>query len=293
MSSLPEAAGPRIVHGEIVDLTQVGDDGYEGFCHSGRSHRNGFGGSVLGHALAAAYDTVEPGRDVHSLHGYFLHAVDTRVAAGFDVARVRDGRSYSVRRVDGHQTGRPMFTMTASFKTPQPAAHERLPTLPDDAPGPEGLPDGFADRRPSPIRDNLECRAVPAERGVPASGELARDLWFRFRHPLGDDPVAHRCGLAYLSDVSLAPTAFQRITGPRPRGAVLASLDHTMWFHRPARADEWLLYQQRSRVEADGRTFARGELWTRAGELVASVAQEALMHVPDDPDDVREERETT
>ena len=292
---------PVATYGGIVALERTGDT-FSGVCHGGRDESRGYGGSVLAHGLAAAHATVPDDRAVHSLHAYFLRAVDSTVQMDFGVTTIRDGRSYSVRRVDaqqpdtqqpdagppaGQQHGRPTFTMTTSFKRPQPGAHERSAVLDLGAvSGPDGLPDGFGDRSPhSPVRELLECREAPAVGGVPPSGELVRDVWFRLRHPLGDEDAAHVCGLAYLSDVTLTPTAFLRLPGGvRSERSLIASLDHAMWFHRPARADRWLLYRQRSRIEADGRTFARGELW-QDGELVASVAQEALLHIPDDSAD--------
>ena len=275
----------RLGIGGIVDLERTGPGGYLGRCHSGKVRTRGYGGAVLAHALAAAADTVEPGRGPHSLHGYFLAAVDPATPIAFGAVPLRQGRSYSVVRVDAAQGARPVFTMTASFKRPEPGAHRRHAALPAGIAGPEDAPDGFASHDPdSPMTRVLEYRdAGPLPSALP--GEIARAGWFRCRDDLGPGAVAQACGLAYLSDVSLSPTAFGRLGGyARPEGAVLASLDHAMWFHgdgRDLRAHEWLLFVQRSRIEADGRTFGRGELWTRDGVLAASVAQEALIRIPD------------
>ncbi|MEP9385084.1 acyl-CoA thioesterase domain-containing protein [Nocardioides sp. KR10-350] len=281
------AAG--IVYGDIVDLTRAGEGRYTGVCHGGYVLSRAYGGSVLAHALAAAYDDVPPDRQVHSLHAYFLYAVDASGPAEFATTHVRDGSSYSVRRVDLEQRGREAFMMTASFKRPDRAGGvRRQPRLLDEPPGPEGLHDGFADRgADSPIKHRLAWREVPPEmreapRHAGPDGALERDGWLRILGDLGDLGAAHACGMAYLTDVTLAPTAFLRFPGgERPEGGSIASLDHAIWFHRPVRADEWLLFRMSSRLEADGRTFARGEVWSAAGELVASTAQEAVFRMPD------------
>ncbi|PKW00087.1 acyl-CoA thioesterase-2 [Amycolatopsis echigonensis] len=263
----------RLGVGRIVGLERAGSGGYLGQCHSGRVRTRGYGGAVLAHALAAAGDTAEAGRGPHSLHAYFLASVDPAVPVGFEAASLRAGRNYSVVRVEGTQNGRHVFTMTASFKQAERDAYLRHVSLPAGIAAPEDSPDGFAGRESDwPVRGTLEYReAGPLPGALP--GELARASWLRTCENLGSDAVAQACGLAYLSDVSLSPTAFGWLAGrARPEGAVLASLDHAMWFHtdlRELRSHEWLLFVQRSRIESDGRTFNRGP-YTRPASTGAS-----------------------
>ncbi|MFD7186107.1 acyl-CoA thioesterase [Streptomyces sp. NPDC059904] len=262
--------------GERLALVDVGSGVFEGYCHGGRAQERAYGGAVVGQALAAAYRTVEDDRSVHSLHAYFLRAVTPERPTRYVSEVVRDGRSYSVRQVTATQGGKEALTMSVSFKLPQPEGSRRQPGMPD-APGPEGLDDGFAFRPAThPLRTAVECRQVPDAVG-PDEGQIERFAWFRSVGALPDDPALHACALAYISDAPLAPTALVPYGEPRPVGVVLASLDHAMWFHRPFRADEWLLYACRSRLAGDGRTLAYGEFWNRRGELVASVVQEALL----------------
>jgi len=276
------STGPRIRFGEVVDLARRPEGDFLGLVHGGKVESRGYGGSVLAHALATAYASVaeaDPDRQVHSLHGYFLRPVDSSTPVRFGTEVVRTGRNYTQQSVDAEQHGKPMFTMLASFKRAEPGAHVRLPAAGPDVPGPDEMVDGFADRgASSPIKRILDCRELPDVGPVPVGPDVSRDSWLRLKRPLGESGAAHACGLAYICDVTLVTTAFLRF-GQRPENALIASLDHAMWFHRPARADDWVLYRQHSRIEADGRTFARGEMW-QDGLLVASVAQEALMHAP-------------
>ena len=284
--------------GGFVDL-QIGDDGScSAHVHAGRDASRAYGGSVLANALGALYEHVGEGRDVNSLHGYFLRPVDARMPLVLAHEEIRTGRNYAVHQIVGSQEGKTRVTFTASFKVPTPSVFERQAEFPD-VPGPEGLPDGFAERAAdltadgvtiearlprgltSDLPDTMEMRAVPPERGA-REGELVRHNWYRMRHDLPDTAAAHAAALAYICDVNLAPTAMLRF----PKGAVpkhmIASLDHAMWFHEAPRFDGWVLYAQHSRVERDGRTWARGDLWTQDGRLLSSVAQEALLLV-DEP----------
>lgn len=285
-SRSPEAAPldapSRIVHGGIVMLDREPDGSYSATCHGGRNQSRGYGGSVLAHAVAVAHSTVSRGHHIHSLHAHFVRAVDVAVPVCFTAVALRDGKSYSLRRVDAVQEGRLVSTMTVSFKRPQIDGAERLPVLLDETPGPDEAVDGLADRpADSPLRLNMEHRALPHEAGLPASGLLEASGWVRLRQALGDDPAGHAAALAYLSDATLASTAFVHIPGGRPQSASVASLDHAMWFHRPVPADEWLLYRKTSVIERDERTLIRGELWTRGGQLAATVAQEAAVRLRD------------
>lgn len=276
------ALGP-LGKGETLHLEQTADGGYLGYCHSGRTPSRAYGGAVMAQALAAAVRSVEQERPVHSLHAYFLRPVASERPAHFVPSVLRDGRSYSARQIAVVQDGRQAFTMTVSFKSPQAPGTWRHPVMPE-VPGPEGLADGFAPRPAShPLRRSVEYREVPPVLD-PRAPEIERFGWFRSVGALPDDPAAHACAVTYFCDATLSPTVLLPYEPtPRPRDArsphTIASLDHAMWFHRPCRADQWLLYAQRSRVAGDGRALTYGEIWTRDGWLVASVAQEALVHV--------------
>ncbi|MBO1332752.1 acyl-CoA thioesterase II [Streptomyces sp. VRA16 Mangrove soil] len=275
----PVALGP-LGKGEHISVQETREAGvFEGHCHSGRAAVRSYGGAALAQALAAAHRGVgDDGRVVHSLHAYFLRALSPQRPVRYTVDTVRDGRSYSMRHITAVQDGKESLMMSASFKLPQGGGGWRQPDRPD-VPGPEGLDNAWAFRPTDhPLRTALEYREVPRPAG-PVTGEITRLAWVRTIGALPDDPALHACVLAYVSDAPLAPTALVPYGEPRPRGVTLASLDHAMWFHRPARLDEWLLYECRSRVCGDGRTLAHGEFWNRAGELVASVTQEALLHV--------------
>lgn len=250
--------------------------------------RRVFGGQVLGQALAAAYATVED-RPVHSLHAYFLRAGDPDHPIVYEVDRSRDGKSFSSRRVVAIQHGEQIFHMSASFQAEEAALDRQgeMPKVPD----PESLPDlntavaelkRKAPDRPRPFRDHphpFDFR--PAELPDPL-GEIPREprikIWFRLKDRVPDDPVLHHCLLAYTSDYFLLGAASMdaRMTNERER-LQMASIDHAMWFHRPARADEWLLYVTDSPTASGARGFARGSLFSRDGRLVASTAQEGLV----------------
>lgn len=250
--------------------------------------RRVFGGQVLGQALAAAYATVED-RRVHSLHAYFLRAGDPDHRIVYEVDRSRDGKSFSSRRVVAIQHGQQIFHMSASFQAEEAALDRQgeMPPVPD----PETLPDlntAMADLkrkapdRPRPFRDHphpFDFR--PAELPDPLA-EIPREprlkIWFRLKGRVPDDPVLHHCLLAYTSDYFLLSAASMDARMSHEREEVqMASIDHAMWFHRPARADEWLLYVTDSPTSSSARGFARGSLFSRDGRLVASTAQEGLV----------------
>lgn len=247
-----------------------------------------FGGQVLGQALAAAYATVE-GREAHSLHAYFLRAGDADHPIVYEVDRSRDGRGFTSRRVVAIQHGEQIFHMSASFQVPE-LAIDRQADMPD-VPPPEEVPDLAtaiaeaklkAPDRPSPFRIHehpFEFR--PAQLPDPLA-EIPRDpqvkVWIRLVDRVPDDPILHHCLLAYTSDYFLLGAASMdaRMTNEREE-LQMASIDHAMWFHRPARPDEWLLYVLDSPTASGARGFARGSLFTRDGRLVASTAQEGLV----------------
>lgn len=253
-----------------------------------------FGGQVVGQALSAASQTVTPERHVHSMHGYFLRAGDSHQPVVYDVDRVRDGGSFSTRRVSAIQKGQTIFTCSASFQADE-AGYEHQLKMPEVA-GPENLPSEwelmqkFAAHVPERVAEKLrrpkpiEIRPVTLQDPInPQPEEPIRHMWFRADGALPDNPALHKYLVAYASDMNFIGTALQ------PHGVTfwtrfiqLASLDHAIWFHREVRADEWLLYAMDSPWAGNARGFARGSIFNRAGELVASVAQEGLMRVRED-----------
>jgi acyl-CoA thioesterase-2 len=245
-----------------------------------------FGGQVLGQALRAACNTVE-GRTVHSLHAYFLRRGDFNAPIVYEVDRSRDGASFSSRRVVAIQHGQQVFHMAASFQIEEDGPDHQVP-MPEVAP-PEDLPDLAAEvrkhlstmpaerRRFWSLERPFEFRSVEAiEAGQPRPG--VRNLWFRLIDRCPDDPVLHQCLLAYMSDYHLLETAtLPHGLAYRTGEVTLASLDHAMWFHRPVRVDEWLLYALISPSSSGARGLAFGRIFDRHGRLVASTAQEGLM----------------
>jgi len=260
----------------------------------GRSPQNGwqrvFGGQVVGQALVAADRTVEEqDRLAHSLHAYFLRPGDPKVPIIYDVDRIRDGGSFSTRRVIAIQHGQAIFSMGVSFHKPEPGFDHQI-AMPDVAP-PEDLPSEeellahMLSNMPKEVRHYWE-RERPIElRPVDLSRFFCREklepkqyLWIKTNGRLPGNFRLHQCALAYASDFSLLDTALiahdRVLFDPR---LMLASLDHALWFHRPFRADEWLLYAQDSPSAQAGRGFCRGSIFARDGRLVASTAQEGLI----------------
>ena len=227
----------------------------------------------------AAGRTVEDGRHVHSLHAYFLRAGDSTRPIIYQVDRIRDGRSFTTRRVVATQGGTPIFHLSASFQTLENGhTHQmRMPPSPDpedvepDTDAIWGGPSTFLTEYPF-----IAMRQVPLDLSSPIGDEVRRRVWFRATHQLPDDPLVHASAAAYASDLTLLGTALLP-TRVEPKDVQLASLDHAMWFHRPLRADEWLLYGALSPSASGGRGLAIGEIWTAEGELVITVVQEGLM----------------
>jgi acyl-CoA thioesterase-2 len=243
-----------------------------------------FGGQVAAQALMAAGRTVDHGR-VHSLHSYFLRPGDPSVPILYEVDRIRDGRSFTTRRVVAIQHGRAIFNLSTSFHDDEAGLEHQFPM--PEAPDPETLP--TLSERLAPWRDELGdwlSRPRPIDQRyvgeLPWLGRDAREpyqrLWIRADGTLPDDPLLHACVAAYASDMSLFDTIL-RPHGVRwdDQGFMGASLDHCMWFHRPFRADEWLLYDTDSPVAAGARGLARGFLFDRSGRLVVSMVQEGLV----------------
>jgi len=246
-----------------------------------------FGGQVAGQALVAAARTVEPGRTVHSLHAYFLRPGDPTVPILYDVDRIRDGRSFSTRRVVAVQHGKAIFNLQASFQVPEDGLEHQDPM--PDAPDPEGLPDfkqrmapyeaalGDWYRRPRPI-DTRHVDWNPPDRTVPLPPY--QRVWLRAAGSLPDDPVLHACILTYASDLTLLDTTLLPHGGLwQDPNLFMASLDHAMWFHRPFRADAWLLYSQDTPSASGGRGLGRGAIHTQDGALAVTVVQEGLIRV--------------
>lgn len=247
-----------------------------------------FGGQVIGQALVAATRTVE-GTLPHSLHAYFLLAGDPKVPIVYEVDRIRDGRSFATRRVVAIQHGRPIFSMSVSFHVEEDGLDHQM-TKPD-VPHPDTLPsdaemkEKILPQLPEAVRRYYErprpIELRPVEFGR-YSGKKPEDgrfnVWMRTTAKLPDDPAIHRCALAYASDMTLLDTALlAHGRSVFDRNIMGASLDHALWFHRPFRADEWLLYSQDSPNLHGARGFARGLIFSADGTLVASVAQEGML----------------
>jgi acyl-CoA thioesterase-2 len=253
-----------------------------------------FGGQVLGQALSAASQTVDLARHVHSLHGYFLRSGDASLPVVYTVDRVRDGGSFTTRRVVAIQKGQPIFTMMASFQGDEPG-FEHQATMPE-VPPPESLPSDLellrrkADLIPESVRDKFLCDKPIEIRPVtvvdpfdPKACEPSKAVWFRANGLVPEDPQVHRYVLAYASDFNLITTTLQpHGASYMQRGMQMASLDHALWFHANLRVNDWLLYVMDSPWAGNARGLARGHVFTREGRLVASVAQEGLIRTRQD-----------
>ncbi len=249
-----------------------------------------FGGKVLGEASTAAQMTVESARALHSLHAYFLREADSHSPVIYSVERSRDGRSFSARRVTAIQHGQPIFTLEASFHIEEPGVEFQRPM--PEVPAPDAVKpvvwhwDRFDTLTPRyqrmmTIVAPFEIRAIDGPGGShDAQGNPIRRAWIRAVDTMPDDPAMHRAMLAYLSDYGLIWTLLAhhgfQITN---QNLVVASLDHAMWFHRPFRLDDWLLYFCEGVSSAASRGLARGGFFDRQGRLAVSVAQEGLMRV--------------
>lgn len=281
---------------ELIDLEPIEVNIYRGVNRDIGSGRV-FGGQVLAQALVAARRTVEGEREAHSLHGYFILPGDLEAPIVYFVDRLRDGRSFTTRRVTAIQHGRAIFNLSASFQIAE-SGPEHQTTMPD-VPPPEDLkPElelvrAMADRIPEELRDVLtqdrpiDFRPVsPGDPFQPRPSAPYRQVWLRAMGQLPTGTVTHQAVLAYASDHGLLATVLQPHGLPiRTPGLHIATLDHAIWFHRSFRADDWLLYVTDSPAAAGARGFARGCVFTRGGQLVASIAQEGLTRVHDRPAD--------
>ncbi len=250
-----------------------------------------FGGQVLGQALSAAQQTVEGDRSAHSLHAYFLRAGDVDHPIVYNVERTRDGGSFSVRRVTAIQHGQPIFNFSASFQVDETGVEHQLsmPQVPrpDDLAPPEPLPAAEMAKLPAKLQrwfgrsGPFEFRHVyPRDDLNPPKRPPFQQVWFRLSSRVPDEAPLHRALLAYASDFHLiGTTLFPHGISFLQRNVQVASLDHAMWFHRPFRVDEWLLYSCDSPTAQGGRGLARGMIYSEDGRLVASTAQEGLIRL--------------
>ncbi|MCP2030620.1 acyl-CoA thioesterase-2 [Okibacterium sp. HSC-33S16] len=249
-----------------------------------------YGGQVLAQAVMAASRTTDEGRIIHSMHGYFLRPGDVNQDITFSVDRIHDGRSFSTRRTQAYQSGVPILSMIASFQDTDDGLDHQTP-MPEGYPDPESLPttaellghidhpaaQSWSHNRPFDIRHIPS----PIYLNVTSEHTATNAVWIKSFRALPDDPSLHRAALAYASDYPLLESILRRhgLAWVTPN-LKIASLDHAMWWHRPARADEWLLYVQESPSASGGRGLSQGRFYTRDGELVASVAQEGMVRVP-------------
>ena len=272
---------------ETLDLAPLGEDSFEG-----RSLEVGwqriFGGLVISQAFMAVCRTVS-GRAAHSLHGYFILPGDPKTPIHYEVDRIRDGRSFATRRVVARQHGEAIFSMAASFHNFEDGFEHQseMPAVPvpEDLPSEAQLLERFIDKVPDNIRRYwererpIELKLADPERYISKAPRIpVQHTWFRTTGTLPDIADLHHGALCYASDITLLDTSLlahgRSIFDP---DVVPASLDHAIWFHRPFRADDWLLYAQDSPSASGGRSFNRGSIYSREGDLVASVAQEGLI----------------
>ncbi|MGH3472672.1 MAG: acyl-CoA thioesterase [Nocardioidaceae bacterium] len=274
---------------ELLELEELDVDLYRGRQPDTAMQRV-FGGQVAAQALAAGCHTVSDERHVHSMHAYFLRPGDTAVPIVYDVERIRDGRSFSTRRVVARQHGRSIFYMTASFHVDE-LGFDHQDTMPV-VPGPEDCPtlgdlfreisgdpeDRSWEREWAALDIRYAADSRPGGRLASETEPARTQIWLRAAGELPPDRLVNTCVLTYASDLTLLGVSLV------PHGVIIgsrlvqpASLDHTMWFHRPSRADEWMLYDQHSPSASGGRGFAIGRVYSRDGSLIASVAQEGLV----------------
>jgi acyl-CoA thioesterase II len=273
----------------ILDLEQLEVNIFRGLSPDENVQRV-FGGQVAGQALVAAGRTVPVERQVHSLHAYFLRPGDPSIPIVYEVDRIRDGRSFTTRRVVAVQHGKAIFHLSASFQIQEPGVEHQA--LMPDAPDPEslmtinerraaaGIPPSERWERPRPI-DLRYVDDPPWSADGDVEPHNQQQVWIRANGEMPDDPLLHVCAATYASDMTLLDSVLlaNGLTWDDNRNVMVASLDHAMWFHRPFRADDWLLYDQRSPTASGARGLAIGRLFTRDGRHVVSVVQEGLLRV--------------
>jgi len=276
------AATPMSRLGAILDLEQIELNVFRGVSPTEPQMRV-FGGQVAAQALVAAITTV-PAKTVHSLHAYFLRSGDPSRPIVYEVDRIRDGRSYATRRVVGIQHGKAIFNLQASFHVQEDGYEHQMPMPPDVTP-PESVPLSET-LDPEQLEDFLwKVRPIIVRAAQPSS-PYRRLVWFRANGDLPDDLTIHQCVAAYASDLTLLSATLLAHDYPDVRPGFMASLDHAMWFHRPFRADEWLLYEQISPSASNGRGLAVGQIYTAEGRLAMTVVQEGAIRPPKEGPDV-------
>jgi len=277
---------------DLLDLEQIEVNMFRGVSPA-EGWQRVYGGQVIGQALVAASRTVEDeARIAHSLHGYFLRPGDTTIPILYSVDRIRDGRSFTTRRVIAVQRGEPIFSMSVSFQVIEDGLHHQIDmpehvNPPEECASQEELREAYIDKIPEEYRENFE-RPRPIEmRYMEPINDFEPDpmppyqhVWIKASDAMPDDIRLNQCFLAYASDMTLLDTCY------RPHGIgwtdqdfQVASLDHSMWFHQPFKTDEWLLYQQDSPFSGGARGFNRGSFYTQDGKLVASATQEGLIRL--------------
>lgn len=274
----------------LLDLEAIETDIFRGVSPQVAMQRV-FGGQVAGQALVAAGRTVESERMVHSLHSYFIRAGDPSIPIIYTVDRIRDGRSFSVRRVLAIQHGEPIFTLSASFQLPQGGIDHQAEMPP--APAPESLPtlaeryEGFDElwsvmrQIPQPFDVRYVDDPPWVQRGQGPRENQPHRIWLKADGALPDDPLLHVCVITFASDMNLLDSVLiHHGLAARLDPISMASLDHAMWFHRQFRADDWLLYVSSSPSASGGRGLATGQFYSRDGRLVASVTQEGMIRLP-------------
>jgi acyl-CoA thioesterase-2 len=274
---------------EVLELEQLDTNLFRSRVNQINRNRSLFGGQILGQGLKAAALTVDPSRTAHSLHGYFLLAGMSDIPVIYDVELTRDGGSFSTRRVVARQRAKTIFHMELSFHRPEQGFEHEI-AMDVDVPDPDSLASlgelvrRYGDRVPQDAlpqfdRDIVEMKPVSPEDYFMRKSDTTRGLyWIRSVSKLPDDPLTQMAALAYLSDYFLTSTVILKHTLSAMSGEVMmASLDHAMWFHRPARADEWVLVDTLSPFAGGARGFTRGQIFDRNLRLIASVAQEGLV----------------
>ena len=277
---------------EVLDLSssdaRTTEDIFTGSSHPMPSGRI-FGGQVLAQAIIAADRTTSDDRVPHSMHGYFLRPGAASQGLTFSVDRIHDGRSFSTRRTQAFQDGVPIFSMIASFEHEEPGLDHQA-AAPAGVTQPEELLSRAGTAGTHPISRRM-LDEIPVQilhlsgdvyTDVSGDREAEQMVWMRVRRPIGDDPALHRAVLAYMSDMTIQEPVLRAhgIAWSHP-GLKVASLDHAMWWHRAARVDEWLLYVQESPSAGGGRGLSTGRIFDREGRLVATIAQEIMVRVPD------------